>query len=322
MSADVDANAESDLVQLQTEQEYGGPPPTVEQLYEPIRKLGLESYVSKLDDEGYTVIPPEIVAPPDFVERLRAVVLRVLNERTGVPHRLDGVGDFGNYPSQPQSGSQFLLYYMLFEDAIFEEWLENPILQALVAYVMRDQAQLSSMTSFVKWKGNGYGPTMGLHADAPGSPDGLLTSTHDEVCNGTIPLTDYTKRDGAIAMVPGSHRYGRHPKPGEGVEEAVAVEAPAGSLIFWHGNTWHGAFPKETEGLRLNVTTYFCHRSLKTQERYQDAVPKGMLARHGERFARLLGADDAYGWGIEGPDFTGVAAYRQRTLDADSEAGL
>ncbi len=285
-------------------------------LYDPMRELGLESAVAELDTYGYTVIPPEKVAPPEFVERVRGVVLRVIEERTGIEHRLDQNGNAGKYKGQPQLPSQFLLYYLLFADPIFEEWLDNPTLQALVTYVMRDQAQLSSMTSFVKWKGEGYGPTLGLHSDSPASPEGVLPSTHDVVCNGTLVLTEYTLDDGAIAMVPGSHRLFRQPGRGQGEKRAVPVEAPVGSLIFWHGNTWHGAFPKKTDGLRLNLTTYFCHRSLKTQESYQGAVPAEMLARHGEKFARLLGADDAYGWNESGPDFLSAVRYVEKTRDA------
>lgn len=97
---------------------------------------------------------------------------------------------------------------------------------------------------------------------------------------------------------------------------AVPVEAPVGSLIFWHGNTWHGAFPKKTDGLRLNLTSYICNRHMKTQEAYQGAVPKEMLARHGAWFARLLGADDSYGWDEKGPGFEAAASYKSGTADA------
>ena len=291
-------------------------PENLDRLYGPIRELGLESHVLELDSYGYTVIPPEKVAPLEFVERVRDTVLRVIEERTGEPHSLERNGNPGKYKGQPQLPNQFLLYYLLFADPIFEEWLENPTLQALVTFVMRGRAQLSSMTSFVKWKGVGYGPTLGLHSDSPASPEGLLPTTHDAVCNGTLVLTEYTRDDGAIAMVPGSHRLSRQPKPGEGVEDAVPVEAPLGSLIFWHGNTWHGAVEKKTDGLRLNLTTYFCNRALKTQESYQGSVPAEMLARHGARFARLLGADDPYGWNEAGPNFVGAALYASRTADA------
>ena len=278
-------------------------PDRIEELYQPVRELGLESYVADLDNYGYVVIPPEKVAPPEFVDRMREVVLRVIGERTGVSHRIDENGNPGKYKGKPQLPSQFLLYYLLFADPIFEEWLENSTLRALVDWVMKGQGQLSSLTCFVKWKGDGYGPTLGLHSDSPASPEGILPATHDAVCNGTIALTEYTLADGAIAIVPGSHRLCRQPRPGDGVKWAVPVEAAVGSLIFWHGNTWHGAFPKKTDGLRLNVTSYICNRSLKTQESYQRSVPPEVLKRHDQKFAQLLGADDPYGWDENGPEF-------------------
>jgi len=116
-------------------------------------------------------------------------------------------------------------------------------------------------------------------------------------------LTDYTEANGALAMVPGSHRLCRQPRPGEGVSGAVPVEAPAGSLIAWHGNIWHGAYEKQTDGLRMNLTTYMCHRRLKTQEAYQWKVSQEMLDRNPPEFARLVAADDQMGWDEKGPNY-------------------
>ena len=152
----------------------------------PIRELGLEPYVAELDTYGYTVIPPEKVGPVEFALRVRDVVLRLIEERTGVPHSLDRNGDPGHYLGQPQNDSQFLLYYLLFADPIFEDWLENPVLQALITFAMRDRGQLSSLTTFVKWKGTGYGEGLGLHSDSPASPEGVLPATHDAVCTHAV----------------------------------------------------------------------------------------------------------------------------------------
>lgn len=294
----------------------GGPVAILDAYYAPIQELGLETYVSELETYGYTVIPPEKVGPVDFALAIREVLLRVIEERTGVAHQVDRNGDHGHYKGQPQLDNQFLLYYLLFADPIFEDWLENPVLRALINFVMRDRGQLSSLTSFVKWNGKGYGDGLGLHSDSPASPEGVLPTTHDLVCNGALVLTDYTKEDGALAIVPGSHRLARQPRHDDGVKWAVPVEAPVGSLIFWHGNTWHGAFPKKTDGLRLNLTSYICNRHMKTQEAYQGAVPKEMLTGHGAWFARLLGADDPYGWDEEGPGFEAAASYKSGTADA------
>ena len=79
-------------------------------------------------------------------------------------------------------------------------------------------------------------------------------------------------------------------------------------MIAWHGNTWHGAYPKQTDGLRMNVTTYMCHKRIKTQEQRRD-VTQEMLDRNSPEFARLLGADDWMGFDETGPDFSRIMKY-------------
>lgn len=275
-----------------------------------VRALGLEDALPELEEQGYVVIPPEKVAPPEFIERMTDALLAVIERRTGKPHSIDKNADKGYYTAEPDTPGQFLLYYLLFEDRVFEEWIMNPTLQALITYQLRELGRLSSLVSFVKSKGGrlGEGDSLGLHSDAPPDPTG---SVHDDVCNAALILTDYKKEDGAIAMVPGSHRYGRYPKPGEGVAEAVPVEAPAGSLVFFKGNTWHGAFPKLTDGLRLNVTSYAASKFLKTQETYQRHITRAMLERNPIAFARFLGVADGLGWGAEGPKFSLAARWAE-----------
>lgn len=271
-----------------------------------IGELGLEQHVVELDSYGFTVVPPGKVADRAFFERLRETVLRLCRERTGVEFQLDNNGAFGDYQAQPQTAGQFLLYYLLMADPVFEEWVLNPTLYTLIDYLMRGQQQLSSLTSFVKWKGER--DTLGLHSDCPPDRDDRLPACSD-VANAAYCLTDYTLEGGAIAMVPGSHAWCRQPRRGEGENSAVPVEAEAGSLIVWHGNTWHGAFEKKTDGLRLNVTSYHCHRRLKNQENYQWRVTPEMLERNPPEFARLVGADDQMGWDERGPDYSRIARY-------------
>ena len=305
-------------------------PPSSVEISDRVAELGLESHAFELDSSGYTVIPPEKVAPPEFVKRVSDTILRVAQERTGVPHAVDKPGNPGRYLAQSSSGNIYLLWYLLFEDEVFEEWLENPVLGAIVDYLLNGQGQLSSMMSIVRWRNPDLEDhdiderlTLGLHADAPGSPQGIAPAyqylVKDLVCNAALVLTPYTREDGAIAMVPGSHRSGRQPRPREGVDEAVPVEAGVGSLIVWRGGTWHGVFKRTTPGIRLNVTTFHCHRALKTQGRYQWNVPREMLARRSARFARTVGADDLMGWDAKGPDYQRTVQYRAQTVEAAEE---
>ena len=271
-----------------------------------IRELGLESHILELEVRGYTVIPPEMVAPPEFTARVRDALLRLAEEKTGVKHSLDRNGDTGKYAAFAAGGGFFLIFYLLFEDPVFEEWIENPVLGALVNHTLKGQGRLSSFDALVRWKdASQLDPDVqdhALHSDSPRWPDGNLLDGGNLMTNSAYIVTDYTKENGCIAMVPGSHRLGRLPYPGEGLKDMVPVEAPAGSLIFWKGATWHGpGYPKLTDGLRLTMNTTFFNRSLKTVEQFQRAVPKEVLDRRNRQFALLVGADDMTGFGSEGP---------------------
>ena len=285
-------------------------PPYLGENLSQIKKMGLQGNINDLEIDGFTVIPPKKVASTQFLNKMRKTVLRICKERTGKKFDLNKNGEKGKYKAQPQTDSQFLLYYLLMADPIFEKWLLNPTLNTMMDYLMKGTQQLSSMTSFIKWQGDGYGETLGLHSDTrPSTPEGLIPNSWFDVSNSTYCLTDYTEENGAMAMVPGSHRLYRQPKPGEGVNKAIPVQAKAGSLIIFNGGIWHGAFPKKTKGLRLNVTSYFCHRKLKTQEAYQWRVTKEMLDRNPPKFAKLVGADDEYGGDAKGPDYSRPMKY-------------
>lgn len=270
-----------------------------------IRELGLEPYILEIEVRGYTVIPPKLVAPPEFTARVRDALLRLAEKRTGVKHSIDQNGSAGE-GAYAYGAGVFAMLYLLLEDPVFEEWIENPVLGALVNYTLKGQGRLSSFDALVKWKdASQLDPNLlndALHSDSPRWPDGNLLDGGNLMTNSAYILTDYSKENGSMAMVPGSHRLGRLPYPGEGVKDLVPVEAPAGSLIFWKGATWHGgAYPKLTDGLRLTMNTTFFNRSLKTVEAYQRAVPKEVLDRRNRQFAVFVGADDMSGFGPEGP---------------------
>jgi ectoine hydroxylase-related dioxygenase (phytanoyl-CoA dioxygenase family) len=76
--------------------------------------------------------------------------------------------------------------------------------------------------------------------------------------------------------------------------------------VVWHGNTWHGSFPRQVPGLRINLATYFCRQYMQPQENYRDHVPDELLARYGRdsRMSELLGLHTVHGWRDEGPQFT------------------
>ena len=293
--------------------------PELGPLYRQIREMGLERNIAELDAFGFTVLEPGVAAPMEWVRRLRDRLLDVAHQRTGVRHDVEG-GAHGQLNTQPHFKHQYILYYLLLEDPIFQQAVCNPHLLALQTYMLGFNCRLSSCTSFVKWRDEeGYGPTLGLHADTPvAHPIPVGKDTHTG--NSAFLLTDYTLANGALAMVPGSHRHARQPGPGEGVDAAIPIEAPMGSLVVWNGNMWHGAFPRSEEGLRLVLTMYFNRAYLYPQEDYRRNVTQAILDANPKRLAVLLGLADANMWdSADGPDFRGAFDVLRA---AREEAGL
>ena len=114
--------------------------------------------------------------------------------------------------------------------------------------------------------------------------------------NVTWTLTDYTKEDGALAWVPGSHKKGSHPLQPMATQAAIAAECPRGSAIIFHGATWHGAFPKQTGGLRLCAVSYYRHHSVLPQENLTVTMENQPWSDcdDPQRLRELIGFDDMF----------------------------
>ena len=262
-------------------------------IYQQIETLGLNEHVSHLDEYGYTVIPPDLVAPEAFQERLRSAVLAVHECRTGQQIGLDDVASAKLSGDMPANGH----WAILTDDPVFQEAIMNPTVLAMAKYLCGNSVLLSDLLCLLKQQDERI--THPLHTDQHGTPPPL--PPYSQVANVTWALTEYKKGNGPVAVVPKSHLKSRYPSPDEAnflredaPVKAIPVEAPAGSLIIWHGATWHGSYPRESAGLRLNLIMVFTRVYMKQIRDFRSAVSKEVLDRHPIDFARLIGANSAY----------------------------
>lgn len=267
--------------------------PIAERVLEDIKSLGLGEYAEELDEKGYTVLPPDIACPDGLKDRLLDACLAVAENRNGKRPDLNA-----DQAYSPRHADQFegalgaasgdspigdMMQSLVIEGEVFEEALMNPVLLALSTYLTGYSSVLLTMACFIKGPNKTELP---LHCDAMGpSP---LSSISTE-CNLTYALTDYTREKGCLAVVPGSHKLCRQPRGEERLvaknPSAIAVECPAGSLICWHGNTWHGAYNRCSGGLRVSLVIDFVRKHIRTAEHLTEYVPEDVLLRNSARFA-------------------------------------
>ena len=266
-----------------------------EELARTITELGLEHYILEIAEQGSTVVPPSITGvTEEQVDQLTQLLLDESEKYVGCKFTVEGGSecelDYGDFPGAIEQISgvkpaQFMMVQLCKIHRAFRDLAVNPAAIAIVNHLIGSDgvpgspgeswaARFSSFNAFIKWQGDGYGESLGLHADQTAVPlpwgDTALNA------NCTWALTDYTEAGGAIAVVPGSHKLKSRPGP-DAVENAIPVECPRGSLIALPGTTWHGAYPKSTPGLRVNIGNYFRHSSILPQEDIPNHFPRDLI---------------------------------------------
>ncbi|MFL2935944.1 MAG: phytanoyl-CoA dioxygenase family protein [Myxococcota bacterium] len=264
-----------------------------------IERLGLESYIETLDEQGFVLLPPEVADPGGLAPRMLESILDVAERRSGHRPDLDGGSshvDFkvGNPFIENDSPWGEMVKSLIHEGPVFEEAMMNPVVLALVTHLCGYSAILSSYSALVK------GPNK---SDFDFHSDILLPAPwpdHALVCNATYVLTPFDREHGSTAFVPGSHKWGHGPTVAQSkVDEhpdAVAIEAEPGSVFVWHGNTWHGAFHREKSGLRVSTPILFARPYMRTEEDLFGNVSEESLERNVERFAWITQQGISYGW--------------------------
>lgn len=253
----------------------------LEDIERDIRANGLERNAYDLETSGYTIIPDAL--SPATVSVLSGVLLAMAGEDDGRPIDLSG--------HCHEHRTQEVMLLLARGGRPFEELVMHPIVLTLVTYLLGASCTISSLSGYVKGRGD---TALGVHSDTAYVPDPL--PPYAQLANVNYCLTDYTVANGCLTIVPGSHRYCHRPRGGEGADEARPIEVPAGTAVLFHGNTWHGARPRSSQGLRLTVSALYCRMYLRPQERYDEILDDEVLDRNPPRFRDLVGRNVPTGW--------------------------
>jgi ectoine hydroxylase-related dioxygenase (phytanoyl-CoA dioxygenase family) len=115
-------------------------------------------------------------------------------------------------------------------------------------------------------------------------------------CNTLWAMTDFTERNGATRVVPGSQRYedGRSFRE----EDTEPAEMEAGSVLVYTGALYHGGGANRSDAVRYGLNLTYVVGWLRQEENQYLAVPREVAQGLPDSLLRLMGyARGAYALG-------------------------
>lgn len=221
---------------------------------------GLLGNIREMEEQGFTVL--EKVISDEFADELRDATIQALANE-----------------------GQTTLNWMLYQDRAFELLAQQPTLLTLVDASLGRGAVIGSFSGIRKGPGPG---TIPLHVDYALVPEPYPEWAVTGV--GVWSFEDWTVASGPTWIVPGSHKRRRAPRPGDDVSDAVPVEMPKGSVVFFTEAVWHWQGDRTEPGERITLHWHFnrgIFRSLEPKK-----VDPLMLHRNAPRLAEMLGEHD------------------------------
>ncbi|HLJ15230.1 MAG TPA: phytanoyl-CoA dioxygenase family protein [Bryobacteraceae bacterium] len=174
---------------------------------------------------------------------------------------------------------------------VFERAISLPEILERVRYVLGPRIKLSSLN--VR-SANPYSTwVQPLHCDMGAIPD----EQGNWVCNTLWMLDDFTADNGALRVVPGSHRWGKLPQqvlenPAAPHPDEVLVVGKAGTVVVMNAHMWHGGTANRTANHRRALHGFYA-RWDKPQQQYQKQLLRPEVQQRMNPVLReLLALDD------------------------------
>ncbi len=209
----------------------------------------------EMDIYGFTLL--EDVLSPAEVKTLRAS-LAAWAEKIGAEQRFLGqAGHVSNLPTL---------------DPLFHPLIDHPRTLPVIEYVLGKQIVLGSLNARIVRPGD---PVQGLHSDIRAD---LLTMGSPVMVNTVWLLDDFTTENGATRIVPGSHKSGMAgPPDGMEVKHVFQLIAPAGSVLVFNGQCWHGGGANQTQANRHALFGHYRKNALIFQVDPHDGFKESWL---------------------------------------------
>jgi len=208
----------------------------------------------QLDRDGYLII--ENYMGPQLLCELRERIEQLF---------LSEGDDAGSEFKQEEQTQR--LANLVDKGEVFQRAIAMPEILERIAHMLGPQFKLSSLNARSANPHSTW--VQPLHAD--------MGAIADEkgywVANTVWMLDDFTEENGAIRMIPGSHRWGKLPQnvlpdPQASHPEERLITGPAGTVVVMNAHMWHGGTANRTAKPRCAMHAFYA-RWDKPQQQYQ-----------------------------------------------------
>src|SRR5579872_710244 len=237
-----------------------------------------EADKQQLDEKGYLVL--QDLMGTGLLQQLRGRVEELFAEE----------GDRAGSEFKQEAGARRLAN-LVNKGTVFERAIDMPEVIECMRHVLGSQFKLSSLNARAADPNSDC--SQPLHADSGAVAD----DRGYWVCNSVWMLDDFTTENGAIRMVPGSHRWRRLPQdalanPVDPHPDEMLLTGEAGTVVVMNAHMWHGATANRTPKQRRAMHAFYTRRD-KPQQQYQKKLLSAELqARLSPALREILALDD------------------------------
>jgi ectoine hydroxylase-related dioxygenase (phytanoyl-CoA dioxygenase family) len=232
----------------------------------------------QLDSEGFCVLPGFMGA--EFLEALR--------QRVEDLFASEGASAGSEFKQEPGARR---LANLVDKGEVFERSIVMDEVLEGVEHVLGAEYKLSSLN--VRVADPNEGGLQPLHIDMGWLPDSKGFAT----CNTVWMLDDFTPQNGALRVVPGSHKWGKRPQ--DVLDDANAnhpeeqlVTGKAGDVVVVNAATWHGGTLNCTDRPRRAMHGFYVRRDVPQQQYQKQLLRPDTQARLSPELRRVLALDD------------------------------
>ena len=249
-----------------------------------------------LDELGYCILP-------GVLSRAETVALKARLIEQAAGERAAGVAFHDGGPSRPNQR----VWMLMNKGRVFRDLMLHPIIDALIGHLLGPDFLISSFTANIAHPG---GEPMTLHTDQ--GYIGFWTPV-PVVANIAWMLDDFSDANGGTRLVPKSHlnadatprssmRAAERPANMPRLEETIAAEGSAGSILCFDGRVWHGTGANRTGQPRHAVLSYHCRGYVRQQENFMLGLDPAIRASERPELLNRLGYATWAGLGrVESP---------------------